>query len=155
LRASGAAREALLFARRHVRHVPLLLALPFAGTAVHEAAHAVAAAAQGARITRIELGPWASDGRHWGSVGWDPPPGGLACEACVSLAPYVLWAVVGAATAAWILLRPPRDRERSPAFVAGYALVPLDLLQHVVAWLAGSRTNDLAHGLGDPAWWSV
>jgi hypothetical protein len=144
--------EAGEFLRRHLRLVPLLLLMPLAGTVVHESAHAGAAMLQGARITRMEVAPWQTGGRHWGRVYYDFGAQEHACPACTSLAPYVLWALVNAAVAAVALLRPPRTREWSALFVVGYALTPLDLAQHVASWwLLGSTTNDLHDAFGPPS----
>ena len=148
----GIVRECLGFVRRHLILVPLLLVVTLPATAIHEGAHALAAMAQGARLTKFEVGPWMSGGQYWGSMNYAIPAGVSVCSPCVSLAPYVTWALLAlvAAVIAWRLRI--RTRERSALFVMGFALPHLDLLQHVAGWLEGSTRNDLAHALGPPDW---
>lgn len=144
--------EAAGYIRRHAILIPILLLLPLPFTAVHEGAHAAAAMLQGARITEFAVGPWTSGGRHWGFMRYEVPPGTEICAACVSLAPYVTWALVGFATALIAFRLPRKNRERSALMVIGFALPPLDLVQHLGPWIVRSSLNDLTQAFGPPTW---
>ena len=109
-------------------------------TFLHEAAHAVVAIALGGRITEFAFLP----GPHnLGHVRWEPPPhappwlGDL-----VSVAPYVMWSVLAAATALFAWRRVRVNRWLAAAIFFWCYFVPLG----DIAWNLYGGQGDLAVG---------
>jgi hypothetical protein len=121
--------------------VALAPALFFVGvTFLHEAAHALVAIALGGTVTEFAFlpGPQAL-----GHVRWQPPPGapGWMGDA-VSVAPYVMWSLVAAATIALSRLPVRFNRWTAAAiFFWGY-FIPLG----DIAWNLYGGRGDLAIG---------
>jgi hypothetical protein len=121
--------------------VALAPALFFLGvTFLHEAAHAVVAVALGGTITEFAFLP----GPHnLGHVRWEPPPhappwlGDL-----VSIAPYVMWSTLAAATAAFAWMRVRVNRWLAAAIFFWCYFVPLG----DIAWNLYGGRGDLALG---------
>lgn len=121
--------------------IALAPALFFLGvTFLHEAAHAVVAIALGGRVIEFAFLP----GPHnLGHVRWEPPPHAPAwLGALVSIAPYVMWSTLAAATAVFAWLRGPVNRWLAAALFFWCYVVPLG----DIAWNLYGGRGDLAVG---------
>jgi len=116
-------------------------ALFFVGvTFLHESAHALVAIALGGRVTEFAFLP----GPHnLGHVRWEPPANASAWLGdLVSIAPYVMWSLLAAATAALAWLRGPLNRWLAAAVFFWCYFVPLG----DIAWNLYGGQGDLAVG---------
>jgi hypothetical protein len=132
--------------RGHLAHVLLspLLGLTLV-TALHEAAHALLVVAQGGRVLEFSFLP---GGGSYGHVRYE---GAVAFPELVSLAPYLMWGTLALGTAALAWVRPRLPFWiTSSLFVWAFAVPLLDVGNAAVGWLAGGRSNDLAHAFGRP-----
>ncbi len=132
---------------------PYLLLFPLVvewGTLVHEAAHAAAAAAQGATVTGFHVLPeWSADGFRFGYVTWDGP---VSQRWLVHLAPGLASTLLALATlAAAGLLRPSVPSRLTLIFL--YFLPLVDVSMSLAGLYRGSRTADYWVALhGREAW---
>lgn len=121
--------------------VALAPALFFLGvTFLHEAAHAVVAIALGGTITEFAFLP----GPHnLGHVRWQPPPHAPPWVGeMVSIAPYVMWSTLAAATAVFAWMRGRVGRWLAGAIFFWCYFVPLG----DIAWNLYGGQGDLAVG---------
>jgi hypothetical protein len=152
----------LRFARGHWIH---LLLAPLLGltlvTFLHECAHAALVLVQGGQLLDFSFLPSA---RGFGYVSYNFPPGADYSVVAISLAPYLMWTAIAAATLLVALLwripgrpeRPEGARGTGIPFWAASTLfcwffaVPLgDCAMACAGYLLGAR-NDLFHALGPP-----
>jgi len=116
-------------------------ALFFVGvTFLHEAAHAAVALALGGRVTEFAFLP----GPHnLGHVRWEPPPHAPAWMGpLVSVAPYLMWSLLAAATAALAWRRVRVNRWVAAAIFFWCYFVPVG----DIAWNLYGGRGDLAVG---------
>ena len=124
-----------------VPQVALAPALFFLGvTFLHEAAHAVVAIALGGTVTEFAFLP----GPHnLGHVRWEPPPHAPPwIGELVSIAPYVMWSTLAAATAVFAWMRVRVNRWLAAAIFFWCYFVPLG----DIAWNLYGGQGDLAVG---------
>ncbi len=130
--------------RALVPFVPQLAIAPalfFVGvTFLHEAAHALVAIALGGTITEFAFLPGA---HNLGHVRWEPPPNAPAWMSdAVSVAPYVMWSLLAAATVAFAWRRARLNRWLAAAIFFWCYFVPLG----DIAWNLYGGQGDLAVG---------
>jgi hypothetical protein len=124
--------------------VPQLAVAPvlfFVGvTFLHEAAHAAVAIALGGTVTEFAFLP----GPHnLGHVRWEPPPHAPAwLGELVSVAPYVMWALLAAATVAFARFRGRVNRWLAAAIFFWCYFIPIG----DIAWNLYGGRGDLAVG---------
>jgi hypothetical protein len=124
-----------------VPQIAIAPALFFVGvTFLHEAAHAVVAIALGGKIIEFAFLPGA---HNLGHVRWEPPPHALPWMSdAVSVAPYVMWSVLAAATVALAWRRVRLNRWVASAIFFWCYFVPLG----DIAWNLFGGQGDLAVG---------
>jgi hypothetical protein len=145
-------QEILLFVRRHWWHLLLLIPGAIMVTILHEAAHAVAVAAQGGTVKEFV---WLPTRGSWGHVSYNFPPGAYCSQTMVALAPTALWLSL-AGVGCLLCLRSEEFSCRRASFVFFWLFViPLaDIAHAAFPFLAGGE-NDYAAALGRPSMASV
>lgn len=139
--------EVVAFTRAHLAHLVILPVMAILVTTVHEAAHALAACAQGAEVTDFVVLP--SNGL-WGSMHYEPPRDSAFSLRAVAIAPYALWLGLACATGLTAVLA-----KRIPFWLASSLyvwgfVVPLgDIANAAFPYLLGAR-NDLLDACGPP-----
>jgi hypothetical protein len=131
-------------ARSLVPFAPQLALAPalfFLGvTFLHEAAHAVVAIVLGGRVVEFAFLPGPN---NLGHVRWEPPPHAPPwIGELVSIAPYVMWSVLAAATAVFAWLGVRVSRWLAAAIFFWCYFVPLG----DIAWNLYGGKGDLALG---------
>ncbi len=139
--AQGRLRE---LARALIPFAPQLALAPllfFVGvTFLHEAAHAVAAIALGGTVTEFSFLPGP---QHLGHVRWQPPPNAPPWMGdLVSVAPYVMWSLLAAATILFARLRLRVNRWLAAAIFFWCYFIPIG----DIAWNLYGGRGDLAIG---------
>jgi hypothetical protein len=109
-------------------------------TFLHEAAHAVAAVALGGRVIEFAFLPRP---QNLGHMRWEAPPHAPAwMGAAVSVAPYLMWSALAAATVLLAWWRPSLNRWLAAAIFYWCYVVPLG----DIAWNLYGGRGDLAVG---------
>ncbi len=139
--------EIWTFIRRHGVHALLCVPGAILVTLLHEAAHALAAWAQGGRLLEFVWLPWVAEGK-WGYVSYDFPAGVEYSGFAIAVAPYVLWLMLAAAACLLSMRRRPWSYGLASTFFFWLYFVPLaDIANAAFPWLAG-KENDFAQAFG-------
>lgn len=142
---SGIGSELYSWARRHWVHVLISPVVFLCFTVVHECAHVLAAAAQGATITDFSVLP---SGENLGYMNYEFPEGSYGSREAVSIAPYALWSVCMFAVLLLSLRRQGLSFPlASTLFLWGFIGAAGDIALAGISWLEAGR-GDWSHVLG-------
>ncbi len=139
--------EIWTFIRRHWVHALLCVPGAILVTLLHEAAHALAAWAQGGRLLEFVWLPWVAEGK-WGYVSYDFPAGVEYSGFAIAVAPYVLWLTLAAAACVLSMRRRPWSYGLASTFFFWLYFVPLaDIGNAALPWVGG-KENDFTNAFG-------
>ena len=125
------------FLRVHFAYLLLAPLLMFAGTVIHELAHAAAVIVLGGDVTRIDLLPQRTPTSiSFGSIQWNGP---IEHADWITLAPALVWTIIAACSLLWVGQLRGRPIAARTAFAFGFLLPLVDIALHL-----GSLFGDVA-----------